>query len=201
MLKLFVTGTDTGVGKTHVSCALLKEARRRGWSALGWKPLETGCGPLAEDARALSEASGIDVLPEYALAMPAAPAVAAAREGISIDFGRLVARGHALAVGHNFVLGEGAGGWRVPITERKDMADLAGELGWPVLIVGRAGLGTINHTLLTAEAVARRCALHGVVLSVRPGDDGELAASNRDEIGRRLPCPVWVDPLLVLPPA
>jgi len=201
VIRLFVTGTDTDVGKTYVSAALLREGVRRGWSVLGFKPIETGCAGVAADARELSVAAARVIEPMYALEYPAAPSVAAAREGVVIELGPVVARAHELAAAHDLAIVEGAGGWRVPITETEDMAELAALLGWPVLIVARAGLGTINHTLLTVEAVARRCVVHGVVLSVRPTDDQDRARSNRDEIAHRTPAPVWMDPLEALPPA
>jgi dethiobiotin synthetase len=177
--RLFVTGTDTGVGKTFVATALLAEGRRRGQVVIGHKPIETGCDPIAEDARALGGE------PQYALKLPAAPSVAAAAQGVTIDLDEVVARIRTLESADLLIV-EGAGGWRVPITPTEDMAALARRLGYPVLIVARAGLGTINHSLLTIEAVLRDgCAIHAVTLSVRPDDDLEFARSNRDEIARR----------------
>jgi dethiobiotin synthetase len=199
-VRIFVTGTDTGVGKTFVSTALLRAGRARGWDVVGWKPIETGCTPVAADARALSEAGGRALAPSYAFAMPAAPAVAAAREGVMIDVDAIVERARALT--GDLVIVEGAGGWRVPITDDVDMGELARRVGWPVLIVGRAALGTINHTLLTLEAVADGgCSIHGVVLSVLPTDDHDFARSNRDEIAKRTTAPVWLDPIDALGPA
>lgn len=198
MVQLFVTGTDTGVGKTFVSTAVLREARRRGMRAVGYKPLETGCQPVAEDARALGEACGVEIEPVHALAFPAAPAVAARREGVQIEVGAVVARVKEVIAGYEVAIVEGAGGWRVPITESEEMADLAAGIGIPVLIVARGGLGTINHTLLTIDAVAARCPVWGVVLSVLPTDEREFAESNREEIAKRTSVPVWLDPLRVL---
>jgi dethiobiotin synthetase len=198
VVQLFVTGTDTGVGKTFVSGAVLREARRRQMRAIGYKPLETGCQPVAEDARALGEASGVRIEPMHALAFPAAPSVAARRAGVEIDLEAVVARAKEVIAGYEVAIVEGAGGWRVPITERAEMGDLAAGLGLPVLIVARGGLGTINHTLLTIDAVAARCVVWGVVLSVLPTDEREFAESNREEIAKRTAVPVWTDPLRVL---
>ena len=196
-LRLFVTGTDTGVGKTHVSVGLCAEGVARGWAVFGHKPVETGCRPVPEDATALATASGGwqvgDALCQYAFDLPAAPLVAARAEQRRIDLDRVIETIARHAEGRHLALVEGAGGWRVPLTESEDMSGLARRLGWPVLIVARAGLGTINHSLLTAEAVAREgCEVRGVVLSRRPDEDAAFTASNRDEIARRLAAPVWV---------
>jgi dethiobiotin synthetase len=184
---LFVTGTDTGVGKTFVSCALIRAARAAGHRVFAFKPIETGCpaGEWGEDQRALAAASESVLRGTYRLALPAAPWVAAQAEGVEIDLGRIAAD-LAGAAGHDRVLVEAAGGWRVPITRTADTGDLACLCGLPVLIVARAGLGTINHTLLTIEAIERDgLALAGVVLSVRPEDDVEFARSNAAQIAGR----------------
>ena len=184
----FVTGTDTGVGKTFVSAALLRRARALGKRAFGFKPIETGCtGELGDDQRLLCEAAGgWQRGPQqgiYRLRRPVAPRVAAQAEGVAIDLD-LVVRTAAADVDLTIV--EGAGGWRVPITDDADMATLARRLGAPVVLVGRAGLGTINHSLLSIEAIERdECRLAAVVLSCRPEDDAEFAAENAAEIRRR----------------
>jgi dethiobiotin synthetase len=167
---LFVTGTDTGVGKTVVACALARALRARGVDVGVMKPTETGVGPEGPlDAHALRAAAGShdpidDVCPE-ALALPAAPAVAAAAEGRSIDLPRIRRAAARLRARHACLLVEGAGGLLVPLAPGFSMADLAAELALPVLVVARARLGTLNHTLLTLEALERRrLALAGVVL-------------------------------------
>jgi dethiobiotin synthetase len=208
-IRLFVTGTDTGVGKTHVASALCREGVARGWTVIGHKPIETGCRSVdgrkhPEDALALAEASGGwqsgTALCQYMLELPAAPAVAARREGVSIDLDRIAATIREISANRQLTLIEGAGGWRVPISDREDMAALARRLGFPVLVVARAGLGTINHTLLTIEAAQRDgCEVWGAVLSALPSDAMDLARSNRDEIAERVGCPVWlVDPPAIL---
>jgi dethiobiotin synthetase len=177
----FVTGTDTGVGKTVVACALVRELRRAGLDVGAMKPAETGVGPEGPlDARALRAAAGVDdpleeICP-FQLALPAAPSVAAAHEGRELDVGRILACFRALSARHECMVVEGAGGLLVPLSEGFTMADLARELGLPVLVVARAALGTINHTLLTLEALSRRglpCA--GVVIS---HTGGPLAAAD-----------------------
>ena len=192
----FVTGTDTGVGKTVVACALLRGLRARGVDVGALKPIETGVGaggPL--DALALREAAGVndalDTICPQQFALPAAPTVAAAAEGRRVELAPVRRAFAALAARHACVVVEGAGGLLVPAAEGVSMADLARELGLPVLVVARASLGTINHTLLTLEAVAARgLALAGVVISHGPvpisAADGENLAALRAELGARL---------------
>ncbi|MCE9577848.1 MAG: dethiobiotin synthase [Deltaproteobacteria bacterium] len=195
MIGAFITGTDTDVGKTHITCALAAElAREKRVAAV--KPVESGCtegpgGLVASDAEKIAAAAGgwqsADGRCLYRFAAPLAPAVAARLVRRSVDIAECVGFVKAVAAEADLVLVEGAGGWRVPLTDEETIADLARRLGLPVLIVGRAGLGTINHTVLTAEAVARDgCELLGVVLSVRPGDSLSAAMSNADEIARQI---------------
>jgi dethiobiotin synthetase len=205
VIQLFVTGTDTGVGKTYCSSALLREGLRRGWSVVGHKPIETGCKTvdgkrIAEDAIELGRATETKGEAQYALALPAAPSVAAARENLTIKVDTVIEKIRAIATAKDLAIVEGAGGWRVPIDANVDMGSFAAQLGWPVLIIARAGLGTINHSLLTVEAVEYEgCEVWGVALSVRPDDDPGFAQSNRDEISKRTGCPVWLfDPVRVL---
>ncbi len=192
----FVTGTDTGVGKTVVACALLRGLRARGVDVGALKAIETGVGPEGPlDAIALRAAAGSDaplesVCPQR-FALPAAPTVAAAAEGRRVELDAIRRAFAALAARHACVVVEGAGGLLVPAAERTSMADLAREFGLPVLVVARASLGTINHTLLTLEAAAARgLALAGVVIShgaapISAADRENLAAL-RSELGGRL---------------
>ena len=193
---VFVTGTGTGVGKTVVACALIRALRARGIDVGAMKPVETGVGADGpQDAQALRAATGeadplADVCP-YAFALPAAPSVAAAREGRSIDVTRLVAGFETLAGRHAYVVVEGAGGLRVPLRGRCDMRELAAHLGLPVLLVARAALGTINHTLLSLDALAARgLRLAGVVINHADGRLSDADAENltelRHELGARL---------------
>ncbi len=188
----FVTGTDTGVGKTFVTASLARRARhlRPQARVFGFKPVETGCtDELGEDQRALTEAAGGWQTGElrglYQFRRPAAPRVAAEEEGRRVEMKAVletVREGSKQAV---LTLVEGAGGWRVPITDEVDMSGLARALKLPVIVVARAGLGTINHSLLTVEAVERDgCSVAALVLSRRPDEDPAFAASNADEIGR-----------------
>lgn len=190
MRGLFVTATDTGVGKTEVACALLRAARAAGTDAVGMKPAQSGTTPgEATDAERLREASGavepLEAICPYALRAPLAPAVAARLEGVEISFARIVDAARALAARHAAVLVEGAGGLLVPLTGRETYADLAVALGLPVLLVARAGLGTVNHTALTVEALRRRSlAIAGIVLNrTGPADDPSVP-HNAAEIAR-----------------
>jgi dethiobiotin synthetase len=189
---LFVTGTDTGVGKTRVACALLRAWAERGLDVGAMKPVETGVGPAGPlDALALRAASGADdplgdVCPQQ-FALPAAPAVAAARENRPLDRDAIRAAFARQRRRHLWLVVEGAGGLLVPLAEDAAMADLAAELGLPLLVVARATLGTINHTLLTLEAAARRgLAVAGVVISHANGPLSPADAENLGALRRRL---------------
>ncbi len=178
----FVTGTDTGVGKTLVACALVRGLRARGRDVGVMKPIETGvgtAGPL--DALALHEAAGsvddlADVCPQR-FALPAAPTAAAEAEGAKVDCAAVRAAFARLAKAHELMVVEGAGGLLVPAAPGMSMGDLAAELGLALIVVARPALGTINHTLLTLEAArARDLPLAGVVISHSGGrvSDSEL---------------------------
>jgi dethiobiotin synthetase len=193
---LFVTGTDTGVGKTRVACALVAGLVGRGLDVGVMKPVETGVGaegPL--DALALRTASGADdplddVCP-LRFALPAAPSVAAAREGRTVELAAVRAAFARQRARHAWLVVEGAGGLLVPLDERLTMADLAGELGLPLLVVARASLGTINHTRLTLEAAEQRgLPVAGVVIShaggALSGADAENLGALRAWLGARL---------------
>jgi dethiobiotin synthetase len=198
MKGYFVTGTDTNVGKTYATCALARRAVARGHKVLAFKPVETGClrgsdGEYRGDDQELIAAAAGNwqtgaLRGLYRFPLPAAPLVAAVHAGSAVDLSLIVrtAREGTAAAQVSLTLVEGAGGWRVPITADADMSALARELGLPVLIVARASLGTINHSLLTIEAVERDgCAVAGLVLSQREADDPAATLSNSTEIGRR----------------
>ncbi|HLL21835.1 MAG TPA: dethiobiotin synthase, partial [Kofleriaceae bacterium] len=159
----FVTGTGTGVGKTYVTAQLARDANARGDRVFAFKPIETGCTRLSDgrwqggDQEVLAIAAGDwqtgELRSLYGFERPLAPLAAARHEQRDIDVSRIVAAFHVGAAGADLVLVEGAGGWRVPITDAFDMGGLAKLLGLPVVVVATATLGTINHTLLTTEAV------------------------------------------------
>jgi dethiobiotin synthetase len=167
MKGAFITATDTGVGKTFVACALARAAVRRGLRVAAMKPCETGDG---DDGAQLIAATGRALDPAlarpYRFALPASPEAAARAEGAIIDVDRIVAAFAALTADADLILVEGAGGLLVPVAPGVLMADLAARLGLPLLVVARASLGTINHTLLTLEAARRReLPVAGVILT------------------------------------
>lgn len=218
MTGYFVTGTDTNVGKTYVTCMLARLAVSLGHKVFAFKPIESGCalgsdgGYIGSDQTLLVAAAGSwqagPLRGLYQLPLPAAPLVAAASAGTFIDVDLVVSSSQlGPRSGASLTLIEGAGGWRVPITASVDMAALAARLSFPVIVVARATLGTINHTLLTVEAIERD-GLHiaAVVMSKHPDDDDLAAASNRTEVARRWPGQVILlrspdDLLPLVPPA
>ncbi len=160
----FITGTDTEVGKTWVSCRLLERAREAGLSCYGLKPIAAGCedtadGPRNEDALNLMAASSLslpyDLVNPVALKAAIAPHIAARQEGRRISLSQLAGyvRGALSSHPADLVLVEGAGGWRVPLNDREMLSALAVELKLPVIQVVGMKLGCISHALLTAEAI------------------------------------------------
>lgn len=199
MRGVFVSGTDTGCGKTAVSCVLAAAARAHGLSVRALKPVETGCaGPpdarVPADAVAIARAAGdaraLHELCPYRLELPAAPAVAAAHEGVKIELDVLRSAYRRAAEGADLVVVEAAGGLLVPAAPGLDMAALAIELGLPLVLVARARLGTINHTLLSLrEAQRRGLRVLGVAVShTEPTLSGPDRA-NLDWLIAHLPAP------------
>lgn len=187
MSALFITGTDTGVGKTFVGCALAAALRARGRRVAVMKPVETGVAGEPEDARRLRAAAGdpapLDTVCPHRLRAPLAPAVAARLEGVTIDVARLVALVADRAAAADVLLVEGAGGLLVPLAGRTTWADLAARCALPVLIVGADRLGTINHCALTARvAIAAGLAVRGFVLTQPTAVTDASTATNATEI-------------------
>lgn len=182
MATVYVTGTDTGVGKSLVSATLLYTLRTMGLRAFGMKPVASGCRRVAgawrnEDAELLHAASSepradYALVNPYALPEPAAPEIAAAVAGISLDL-EVIRRAHAtLAASADWVVVEGVGGWMAPISERIDQADLVAALGRPpLLLVVGIRLGCINHARLSLRAaLADGCEVLGWVANVIDAD-------------------------------
>lgn len=190
MRGLFVTGTDTGVGKTEVSVALIAGWRERGLDVAGMKPAESGVVPGepsdAERIRAVSGGSDpSELVCPYAFAAPLAPAVAARLEGRTVSFDHVLGCARELVRRHAALVVEGAGGVFVPLTENRTYADLAWALGLPVLVVARAGLGTVNHTALTCEVLRiRGLEVRGVVLNRPTSGSDPSEPHNPAEIER-----------------
>ena len=164
-LSLFVTGTDTEIGKTFVSAALLRGFVREDLQAAAMKPIAAGASLVDgvlhnEDADQLDAAANVLLPPEirtpFMLREPAAPHIAAALENVMLDMTRVVDAHNAALQMADVVVVEGVGGFRVPLTDAHDTADLAFALNLPVVLVVGMRLGCISHALLTAEAIAAR---------------------------------------------
>jgi len=163
--SLFVTGTDTGVGKTLVACALLHRLRASGLRAVGMKPVAAGVEPTPDgrvnpDVVALRRASSwvapLEQVNPYCFEPPIAPHLAAALAGERIEIGPIRTAFDALRAVADAVVVEGVGGFLVPLNEREDAGDLAAALQLPVVLVVGMRLGCLNHALLTRDAIARR---------------------------------------------
>lgn len=192
MPDLLVTGTDTGVGKTVIAAGLVLALRARGVRAVGFKPVETGVGSVdPSDSEVLARASGVDeplARPLLRLPEPLAPALAAQRAGAALDPAQVEERIRALRTAGHAVVVEGAGGLLVPLAWGFTALDLACRCGLEAVIVARAGLGTLNHTLLTVEALLRRgVSVRGVVLNGRSEAPDLAEASNPDALAQLLP--------------
>ena len=202
MTSYFVTGTDTGVGKTLVAAALLHALARRYPRVVGMKPVaagqvRAGASWASEDALALREASTVQVPPELdnpiLLPDPLSPHIAAERAGVRIDIAELVRRFHALALRADAVVVEGAGGFHVPLSDTETGADLARALALPVVLVVGLRLGCLNHAMLTAEAIrARGLTLAGWVAN-RIDPAMQAQEDNIAWLQRRLGAPLQAD--------
>ena len=161
-MNYFITGTDTGVGKTLVSCALLHGFAAQGRSVVGMKPIAAGCDEREqnEDVRQLRAASNVlasgGQINPYCFVQVVAPHLAAHFVGIRINFARIAESYSELNAQADVVIVEGAGGFRVPLNDEQDSADLMVQLGLPVVLVVGMRLGCLNHALLTVEAIAAR---------------------------------------------
>ena len=158
---IFITGTDTGVGKTFLAAALLRIMREKGLTVCPMKPVETGCisrrGKLIPaDAMELIEAARVNEEPDrinpYRLKNPLAPAIAAEIEGVRIHRREILSAYRRLSRKYELIIVEGAGGIMVPVYKKYLFLDLIRDLNIPVIVVARPGLGTVNHTLMTIAA-------------------------------------------------
>lgn len=155
-VNYFVTGTDTGAGKTHITCLLLRALRQTGIDAVGYKPVS--CGDR-EDGRNLAAASGaldLEKINPFHLQTPVAPYVAGLLENHPLVPEELLDGYQRLAAVHRTVLVEGVGGWEVPLAANYRVSDLAKDLGLPVIVVAANRLGVLNHLLLTLDAIRRK---------------------------------------------
>lgn len=190
--RYFVTGTDTGVGKTQVSAALLRLMVKRGHRPFAFKPFESGMASLEapSDGLALQQAGGgwqpLETVSLFRFKAPLAPAMAAKRERRSTSWRTMLST--FASFGDGAGVAEGAGGLRVPLDSRHDVIDAIDALKLPVVVVARAALGTINHTTLTLEALAeRRLRVAAVVMVSSQAAADPSVALNKAELERRFP--------------
>lgn len=186
----FVTGTDTGVGKTVASTWLAKAASAASRSVRYVKPVQTGLATGAPNADAdfVRAVAGVDCVELLRFPEPLAPAVAAELAGAPIDAESLVAAVKTLAADRDELIVEGAGGLLVPLAEGWTMADLARALGAELVVVTRPGLGTLNHTALTLEAArTRNLVVVGLVVCGWPSEPGVTEQTNLERLGAMAP--------------
>ncbi|WP_293374750.1 dethiobiotin synthase [Nevskia sp.] len=185
-LTLFITGTDTGVGKTYAACALIHALRAQGLKVGAMKPVASGCEMTADglrndDALALIAATGraldYGTVNPYAFEPPIAPHLAARAAGVSIETAALDAAYRRLAADCEVLVVEGAGGWRVPLSDGVSVADWVESHRWPVLLVVGLRLGCLNHAALSAESIARRVPLVSWIANRLPPEQPEWAAN------------------------
>jgi dethiobiotin synthetase len=179
-VSLFVTGTDTGVGKTYLATQLLRLVRAQGLRCAGFKPI---CCGDRQDAELLLASSGegisIDELNPIWLRTPAAPFTASQIENVAIDSKRLLEDFEKLKERYDFVVAEGIGGWRVPITQNYFVSDLAVAMALPVLIVVQNKLGCLNHAMLTLESVEEHgLTVAGIVLNSQTSEPDLASKTN-----------------------
>lgn len=195
-MSYFITGTDTGVGKTLVSCALLHAFAAQDKRVVGFKPVASGCDDdyHNDDAKRLLLASNVQAsygqVNPYCFVHPVAPHISARDSGVRIEMSRILTSYGELAGQSDEVIVEGAGGFLVPLNEKFDSADLARELGLPVIVVVGMRLGCLNHALLTMRVIADyglECA--GWVANVL---DAEMPAlqQNIDALCERIAAPL-----------
>lgn len=200
MVSVYVTGTDTGIGKTLASCALLHALRSHGLRAIGMKPVASGCEQLHgrwrnSDALALIEASDprstyVDHNP-YALPLPLAPELAARDAGVEIELGTLLSAHARLACHADALVVEGVGGWAAPLSADLMQADLARALRLPVVLVVGLRLGCLNHALLSAQAIAADGAQLAGWIGSHVDPQMQRVEDNLAMLRDRLPAPCW----------
>lgn len=192
---IFIAGTDTGVGKTFVAGGLAAALRRKGIDVGVFKPFESGTASGHSDYKYLKGMSGSqdsdDWICPYRFEEALAPAVAAERAGVEIDWCRVTDCFESVTTRHDFVIVEGAGGLLVPLAPGKTNIDLIRKCGLPVLLVARLGLGTINHTLLSISYLqSRKIPCLGVVLNQTTKEKGIAEETNPKVLGELAPVPI-----------
>jgi dethiobiotin synthetase len=200
MQGLFITGTDTGVGKTLITAAVARILRSQGYKVRVSKPVATGAawaegrwlsGDTVRLAAAENNPEALEEITPWSFPDPVAPPVAARRQGIRLSLDELAAAVRRRSEPQTRVLVEGVGGLLCPLTEEATVADLAQELKLPLIVVARQSLGTLNHSLLTLEAAASRgLAVAGLVVNQTTPDSGLAAQTNVDELRKRIGVPI-----------
>jgi dethiobiotin synthetase len=202
MRGLFVTGTDTGVGKTYVACLIIRALRARGREVGALKPVATGAERvggqwLSDDTRRLGDAAGSDdyrSISPWVFPEPLAPSVAARRHGVALNVERIAAAVREQAAPNADLVVEGIGGLLCPLNESETVADLIAALGLPALVVTRNVLGTLNHTLLTLEVAASRgLPVAGVIVNETTPSGGLAERTNAEELRRLLRVPILAE--------
>ncbi len=192
-MSLFITGTDTGVGKTHTAVQILRLLRASGVRCAGMKPI---CCGDRRDAEFLLAAGGegltIEEINPVWLKAPVAPLVGSLMEGWDIDIERILTVFRALQKQVEHVIVEGAGGWFVPIRSDYFMSDLAAEMSLPVLVVAQNQLGCLNHTVLTVRSIAEHgLGCSGVVLNGVPEASDIASMTNLDILKKIVDVPLF----------
>ena len=192
MPGLFITGTDTGVGKTLIAGAIARILTEQGLKVGAFKPVATGCrhsreGLVSSDAEFLACCADCDyplsVVNPVRYVTPAAPLVSADAERREMNFEEIISSYNYICQNCQVVIVEGIGGIRVPIAENIDVLDMAAALGLPVVIVSRPGLGTINHTLLTIDAIrSKNLSVAGVVINGCNASKENLAEATAPQV-------------------
>jgi dethiobiotin synthetase len=195
-MHLFVTGTDTEVGKTLVSTALLHLCRARGLRSVGMKPVAAGCDEdgTNSDVTSIIAASDVAVARElvnpYLFRPPIAPHIAATEAGMTIDIEHIAACYQQLCLKAQAVIVEGVGGFLVPLGENVDGGNLATRLNLPVVLVVSMRLGCLNHALLTCEAIAARGLTLAGWVANKPAAEMQRSAENLQALRERIAAPL-----------
>ncbi|MEW6163197.1 MAG: dethiobiotin synthase [Nitrospirota bacterium] len=209
----FITGTDTGVGKTVITAALIKAIRLLGLKVCGMKPIETGClkskfkvkssklkvkdrGLIPTDGMFLREMAGmndsIDLVTPIRFESPLAPLPASEIEGVPVDLKVIQKAYRELSKNYDVVIVEGIGGLLAPIKKNYFVLDLAKDFGLPIVVVSRPGLGTINHTMLTVNyATKEELNVAGIIINYSRPPEGTLAEDTNPEVIKQFsPVPI-----------
>jgi dethiobiotin synthetase len=203
----FITGTDTEIGKTTATVALMRALKQQGYEVAGMKPVAAGCRLTAQglhndDALILKQEATVNVAYElvnpFAYQPPIAPHIAAAQVRRPITIEPIVAAYQQIASQAEVVVVEGIGGWAVPISDRQTMADVARALDLPIILVVGIRLGCLNHALLTYENIIHKTCTAGGWIANMLGEDNPVAAQNIDYLKQALPVP-YLGTLAYLP--